>query len=204
MFRGFWAKTGNSTESTRRRLSEVAYQLSWRCDNCGFNECCIVRAVEKESVALLNLSRGEQKALSQHGILRLEDLARLKAVPKPDDQRPYNFKEIPASDLQKVQALSADPVIGSKLDKLIQRAQFMLYGLDPTARLQTVRAMPWLTGTGTERCQRTAPNWAWTRRFRFRPDGMIRVYFHVEWDYMQDIVSMISARSAARGSGANQ
>ena len=28
----------------------------------------------------------------------------------------------------------------------------------------------------------------------FRPDGMIRVYFHIEWDYMLDILSMISAR----------
>ena len=55
------------------------------------------------------------------------NLASLKVVPDSDDQRPYNFKEIPALDPQKVQLLSADPVIGAKLDKIIQRAQFMLY-----------------------------------------------------------------------------
>ncbi|MGA2387003.1 MAG: AAA domain-containing protein [Candidatus Bathyarchaeia archaeon] len=176
-------------------LPEVPYQLSWRCDNCGFNECCIVRAVEKESVALLNLSRGEQKALSQHGIFRLDDLACLKPVPKVDDQRPYNFKEIPALNPKKVQALSADPVVGAKLDKLIQRAQFMLYGIRPSSPYaNTVKWMPWLTGTGYGTLPEDSPQLGADTALSFRPDGMIRVYFHIEWDYMQDIVSMISAR----------
>ena len=176
-------------------LSEVEYQLSWRCDNCGFNECCVVRAVEKESVALLNLTRGEQKALRQQGILRLEDLAKLKAVPKPDDQRPYNFKEIPALDPKKVQLLSADPVIGGKLDKLIQRAQFMLYGIRPNSPyVNKVRAMPWLTGTGYGTLPEDSPQDGADTALSFRPDGMIRVYFHVEWDYLLNIISMISAR----------
>ena len=176
-------------------LSQVPYQLSWHCDNCGFNECCIVRAVENESVALLNLSRGEQKALSQHGIFRLDDLASLKPVLKVDDQRPYNFKEIPALNLKKVQSLSADPVIGSKLDKLIQRAQFMLYGIRPNSPYSNkVRTMPWLTGTGYGTLPEDSPQLGADTALSFRPDGMIRVYFHIEWDYMQDIVSMTSAR----------
>ncbi|MGA3060497.1 MAG: AAA domain-containing protein [Candidatus Bathyarchaeia archaeon] len=176
-------------------LSEVAYQISWRCDNCGFNECCIARAIERESVALLNLSRGEQKALKCYGILRLEDLAKLKVVPNLDDQRPYNFKEIPALDLQKVQLLSADPVIGAKLDKLIQRAQFMLYGIRPDSPFANkVRMMPWLTATGYGNLPEDSPQLGADTALSFRPDGMIRVYFHIEWDYMLDILSMISAR----------
>jgi len=176
-------------------LSEVPYQLSWRCDNCGFNECCVVRAIEKESVALLNLTRGEQKALKQHGILRLEDLAKLKVVPKLDDQRPYNFKEIAVLDPEKVQPLSADPVIGAKLDRLIQRAQFMLYGIRPNSPyVNKVRAMPWLTGTGFGTLPEDSPQNGADTSLSFRPDGMIRVYLHVEWDFLQNIISMISAR----------
>ena len=176
-------------------LSEVPYQLSWRCDNCGFNECCIVRAIETESVALLNLTRGEQKALRQQGISRLEDLAKLKVVPKPDDLRPYNFKEIPALDTQKVQVLSSDPVIGAKLDRLIQRSQFMLYGIRPSSPYTNkIKAMPWLTGTGYGTLPEDSPVLGEDSALSFRPDGMIRVYFHIEWDYMLDIVSMISAR----------
>ncbi len=173
----------------------MEYQLSWRCDNCGYNECCVVCSVESESVALLNLTRGEQKALSQQGILRLEDLARLKAVPKPEDLRPYNFGEIPALDQQKVQLLSSDPVIGGKLDKLIQRAQFMLSTIRPNSPFANkVRWMPWLTGTGYGTLPEDSPQEGVDTALSFRPDGMVRVYFHIQWDYLLNIISMISAR----------
>jgi len=176
-------------------LAEVPFQLSWQCDNCGYNECCVVRAIENESVALLNLSRGEQKALKQQGIQHLEDLAKLKAVPKPEDQRPYNFKETAALDPEKVQLLSADPVIGAKLDRLIQRAQFMLYGIRPSSpQVNKVKAMPWLTGTGYGTLPEDSPQNGVDTALSFRPDGMIRVYLHVEWDFLQNIISMISGR----------
>ncbi len=176
-------------------LKEVEYQLSWRCDNCGYNECCVICAVENESVALLNLTRGEQKALSQQGIYQLEDLARLKAVPKPDDLRPYNFKEIPAIDKKIVQLLSSDPVIGGKLDRLIQRAQFMLYTVRPNSPFSNqVRYMPWLTGSGYGTLPEDSPQEGEDTAISFRPEGMIRVYFHIQWDYLLNIISMISAR----------
>jgi CRISPR/Cas system-associated exonuclease Cas4 (RecB family) len=176
-------------------LSDVEYQLSWRCDNCGYNECCIVRAVENESVALLNLTRGEQKALSQHGIYHLEDLAKLKTVPRLDDLKPYNFKEITAIDPKKVQALSSDPVIGGKLDRLIQRAQFMLSTIRPASPYgNRIRLMPWLAGTGYGNLPEDSPQEGADSALSFKPDGMIRVYFHIQWDYLLNIISIISAR----------
>ena len=179
----------------KKSLSDVEYQLSWRCDNCGYNECCFVRAVEKESVALLNLTRGEQKALRQHGILKLEDLAKLKAVPRQEEQKPYNFKEIRAIDNQKVQSLSADPIIGAKVDRLIQRAQFMLFGIRPTSpHANRVRAMPWLTGSGYGTLPEDSPVEGADTTLLFKPGGMIRVYFHIQWDYLVNIISMITAR----------
>ncbi|HTY76145.1 MAG TPA: AAA domain-containing protein [Candidatus Nanoarchaeia archaeon] len=178
-----------------RTLAQVDYHLSWRCDNCGFNECCVVRAVESESIALLNLTRGEQKALRQHGIHRLEDLAKLKAVPKPDELRPYNFNEVAALEPQKVQLLTADPVIGAKLDRLIQRAQYMLLGIRPTSQhTNKVRNMPWLSGTGYGTLPEDSPQDGADTGLLFKPDGMIRIYFHVQWDYLLNIISMISAR----------
>jgi hypothetical protein len=179
----------------KRALEDVEYQLSWRCDNCGYNECCVVCSVESESVALLNLTRGEQNALSQLGILRLEDLARLKAVLKPDELRPYNFGEIPVLDQKKVQLLSSDPVIGGKLDKLIQRAQFMLCAIRPnSSSANKVRWMPWLTGTGYGTLPEDSPQEGFDTALSFRTDGMVRVYFHIQWDYLLNIISMISAR----------
>ncbi len=188
-------KEGELHRISQTPLADVEYQLCWRCDNCGFNENCIVQAVEKESIALLNLSRGEQNALKQYGIKQLEDLARLKYVPDASAQRPYSFKEILARNPEKVKELSTDIVLGPKIDRLIQRAQFMLSKIRLNSPfVNKSRYMPWLTGTGYGGLPEDGPQEGFDTALLFRPDGMIRVYFHVEWDYMLDIVSMISAR----------
>ncbi len=188
-------RTGELYRIHQTPLSKVEYQLCWRCDNCGFNECCIVRAVEQESIALLNLSRGEQNALKRHGLLKLEDLARLKFIPQPSDLRPFNFSEIRSRDVSKVQQLSTDSVIGVKLDRIIQRAQFMLFGIRPNSLfVNKTRVMPWLTGAGYGSLPEDSPQNDVDTALSFRPDGMIRIYFHIQWDYMLDILSMISAR----------
>jgi len=189
------SSNGELFQIHKKDLMEVSYHLSNRCDNCGYNECCIVRAVENESVALLNLTRGEQKALAQHRIFQLEDLARLKVVPRPDDLRPNNFKETKALEPEKAQELSADPVIGAKVDKLIQRAQYMLSGIRPNStHTNRTRWMPWLTGSGYGTLPEDSPLEGEDTGLLFRPNGMIRVYFHVQWDYLMNIISMITAR----------
>ena len=189
------AKNGELNRIHQTPLSKVEYQLCRRCDNCGFNECCIVCAVEDESIALLNLSRGEQKAIRHHGVERLEDLARLKIVMDANDLRPYTFKDIPARDTEKVHSLATDPVVGAKLDWLIQRAQYMLGGIRPSSPFASKsRWMPWLTGTGYGGLPEDSPSAGAASALLFSPDGMIRVYLFVEWDYMLDVISMISAR----------
>jgi hypothetical protein len=189
------AENGELNRIHKTSLEKVEFQLSWRCDNCGFNECCIVCAVENESIALLNLSRGEQKALGHHGIAKLEDLAKLKPVFDPYSLRPYDFKNLPAKDPQKVQELSTDPVVGPKLDWLIERAQYMISGIRPgSPNASKSRWMPWLTGTGYGSLPEDNPSTGADTSLMFSPDGMIRVYLFVEWDYMLDIVSLISAR----------
>ena len=176
-------------------LERVEYQLCWRCDNCGFNECCVVCAVENESIALLNLTRGEQKALGHHGIAQLEDLANLKVLYDTSDLRPYDFKTIRARNTEKVQELSTDPVVGAKLDWLVERAQYMLGGIRPNSPYASKsRWMPWLTGTGYGSLPEDSPIVGADSALLYNTDGMIRIYFFVEWDYMLDVVSMISAR----------
>lgn len=189
------AKDGELNRIHQTPLEEVEFQLCWRCDNCGFNECCIVCSVENESIALLNLSRGEQKALGQHGIKHLEDLAKLKVVFDKLDLRPYDFKTIPSNHPQKVHELSTDPIIGAKLDWLIERAQYMLGGIRPSSpHASKNRWMPWLTGTGYGSLPEDSPVAGADSALLYRPDGLIRVYLFVEWDYMLDVISMISAR----------
>ncbi len=189
------ADEGELNRIRRTPLEKVEYQLCWRCDNCGFNECCIVCAVENESIALLNLTRGEQKALGHHGIEQLEDLAKLKVVVDASDLHPYDFKTIRARDPEKVQELSSDPIVGGKLDWLVERAQYMLSGIRPNSpNASKNRWMPWLTGTGYGSLPEDSPSAGADSALMCNTDGMIRVYLFVEWDYMLDIVSMISAK----------
>ncbi|MCW3983385.1 MAG: AAA domain-containing protein [Candidatus Bathyarchaeota archaeon] len=189
------SKNGELNRIHETPIEKVEYQLCWRCDNCGFNECCIVCAVENESIALLNLSRGEQKALRNHGITKLEDLARLKPVIDTANLKPYDFKTIPPKDAKKVHELSTDPIIGAKLDWLIQRAQYMLGGIRPNSpHASKSRWMPWLTGTGYGGLPEDSPSAGIDSPLLYSPDGMIRIYLFVEWDYMLDVVSMLSAK----------
>ena len=189
------AKNGELNRIHQTPLEKVDYQLCWRCDNCGFNECCIVCAVENESIALLNLSRGEQKALWHHGIERLDDLAKLKAVIDTANLRPYDYKIIPPKDPEKVHELSTDPIIGAKLDWLIERAQYMLGGIRPNnPNASKTRWMPWLTGTGYGGLPEDSPIAGADSALLYNPDGMIRIYLFIEWDYMLDAISMISAK----------
>ncbi len=189
------AKDGELNRIHETPIEKVEYQLCWRCDNCGFNECCIVCAVETESISLLNLSRGEQKALGHHGVAHLEDLAKLKAVVDTANLRPYDFKVIPAKDPDKVHELSTDPIIGAKLDWLVERAQYMLGGIRPgSPHASRSRWMPWLTGTGYGSLPEDSPSAGADVALQYNPDGMIRVYLFVEWDYMLDVISLLSAK----------
>jgi hypothetical protein len=189
------AENGELNRIHKTPLPEVEYQLCSRCDNCGFNEYCIVCSVENESIALLNLSRGEQRALGHYGVKRLEDLAKLKVVMESSNLRPYDFTSIPAKDTEKVHLLATDRVVGAKLDWLVQRAQYMLGGIRPNSPFASKsKWMPWLTGTGYGGLPEDAPSNGMDSALLFSPDSMVRVYLFVERDYMLDVISMISAR----------
>ena len=189
------AKNGELNRIHNTQLENVEFQLCWRCENCGFNECCIVCAVENETIALLNLSRGEQKALGHYGIKYLEDLAKLKFPSESSNSRPFDFKDISARDPAKVHEISTDPVVGAKLDWLIERAQYMLGGIRPSSMFAGKnRWMPWLSGTGYGSLPEDSPVAGTDTALMSRPESMIRVYLFVEWDYMLDVVSLISAR----------
>ena len=189
------ARNGELNRIHNTQLEDVEFQLCWRCENCGFNECCIVCAIENESIALLNLSRGEQKALGHYGIVRLEDLAKLKFTADSVNLNPYNFKNIPTRDASKTHMISADPIIGGKLDWLVERAQYMLSGIRPKSQFASKnRWMPWLSRTGYGNLPEDNPIEGADTTLLSRPNGMIRIYLFIEWDYMLDVVSLISAR----------
>lgn len=200
------AEKGELNRIRHTPLDEIVYQLCWSCDNCGYNECCIIEAIEKENIALLNLSRGEQNALLNHGLKSLEDLAKIKYVVDTVDLRPYLYKTLPARDIAKANELATDPIIGSKIDWLVQRAQYMLGGIRPGSPYASrSRWMPWLIGSGYGTLPEDSPVAGLDSALLYSPDGMIRVYLFIEWDYMLDVISIVSAKvSCTKYKGTSQ
>lgn len=189
------ANKGELNRIHKTALDMVEYQLSGRCENCGFNECCIVNAVEKESITLLNLTRGEQHALRKYGIEKIEDLAKLKVLLDTVRLYPYDFKAIPAKDPKKAQELSTDPVIGGKVDWLVERAQYMLGGIRPSSPYASkIKYMPWLIGTGYGTIPDDKPSNNIDSPLLHRVNGLIRIYIFIQWDYMLDVISIVSAK----------
>ncbi len=71
----------------------------------------------------------------------------------------------------------------------------MLFGIKPTSPfVNKTGKMPWLTGTGYGNLPEDSAQSGTNSSLSCKPDGMIRVYLHVQWDYMLDIVCMASAR----------
>ena len=71
----------------------------------------------------------------------------------------------------------------------------MLGGIRPSSpNASKIRWMPWLTGTGYGSLPEDSPSAGIDSALLYNPDGMIRIYLFVEWDYMLDVVSMLSAK----------
>jgi len=188
------AKDGKLDTIVQKDVDDVKYQLNAKCNNCIFNESCFTRAIEGLSTALLGLSIGEQRALEKHEVDSIEQLARLKYPPE-DSPMPWKYENLEpnADEEELVGDLVNEPAIGGKLDQIIQRAQSMLGEIQPGhefARSEPFAPFYMGAGNGTLPDD-DPPDWD---SINYESGEMIRVYLHVEWDYMRDRLVMLSAR----------
>jgi hypothetical protein len=192
------SKNGELNRIRDKPVEQIEHQICWRCDNCGYNVNCISCAIENQSTSLLNLSRGEQSALKSHEIFSLSDLARLRLPANNYNIKPNESKTAPARDAQcsrKIHELSTDPIIGAKINWLIERSQYMLGTIHPESQFANkTRWMPWFSGSGygslpDDNSENQIENGLFSK-----PNSLIRVYFFVEWDYLLEVISIISAR----------
>jgi len=174
-------------------VDDVKYQLNAKCNNCIFNESCFTRAVEERKSALLGLSIGEQRALEKHGVETLNQIARLKKP--PENPVPWEYENLePRDETQElVDKLVNEPAIGGKLDQIIQRAQAMLSEVEDDPEFGRKEPFaPAYVGAGNGTLPDDDPHPALD--VDYESGEMIRVYLHVEWDYMRDRLAMLSAR----------
>lgn len=175
-------------------VDDVRYQLNAKCNNCIFNESCFTRAIEGQKTALLGLSIGEQRALENHGVETIEQVARLKYPPE-NSPKPFIYDNLePNVDEEDlVNELANEPAVGGKLDQIIQRAQAMLGEIQPGHEF--ARDEPFATfymGAGNGTLPDDDPHEALD--VDYETGEMIRVYLHIEWDYMRDRLVMLSGR----------
>jgi len=187
------AEDGKISRILEQDVEDVKYQLNAKCNNCIFNESCFTRAVEEKKTALLGLSIGEQRALERHGVETIDEVARLKEPPENPVPWEYENLEPREETRELVNELLNEPAIGRKLDKIIQRAQAMLGEVerDPEFGREEPYAPAYIgAGNGTLPDD-DPPDWD---SIAYESGQMIRVYLHVEWDYMRDRLAMLSAR----------
>lgn len=181
------------------RLDEIAsqdnvrYRLSGKCNYCLYNESCFKEATNSLNLALLGLTEGEQQVLESHGITTVGELASLKR--KPEDPLPWEFRELNSVDDAKVKALLNEPIIGDKLDEIVQRAQGLLGRLKPDH--EHAADEPWirpLLGSGNGTLPKDNLHSNEENDVSYSSGSLIRCYIHIRPDYMRNTIGLISAR----------
>lgn len=168
------------------------YRLSGKCNYCLFNQNCFSHAVRNRGLALLGLTEGEQQVLKEHGITKVEELAALKNA--PEDPRPYVYENLEVVEEEAVKSLLNEPIVGDKLDDLVQQAQSMLEKLNPSMDDREIEGMVPLQGSGQGALPATNPSPRTREHMDYDPDGLIRVYMYVREDFMRDSIALVGAR----------
>lgn len=171
---------------------DVNYQLGAKCNGCEYREVCYSNSIEDASLALLGLSRGEQKKFEEHGITTLHSLAELAYT--ESDPKPYEYKEINSTDDTKYKQLLDEPGIGERLPRYIQKAQAMLSQITDNSMFSSDgKEAEWLLGAGDGSLPDDEYSPQNGAELPYENRSMIRTYIHVQRDHRRDRVTMASA-----------
>lgn len=113
----------------------------------------------------------------------------------PENPVPWEYENLEPREEERdlVNKLVNEPAIGGKLDKIIQRAQSMLGEVteDSDFARDEPFAMSYVGAGRSTLPNDDPPNW---NSINYGSGELIRIYLHVEWDYMRDRLAMLSAR----------
>lgn len=159
----------------------IPFCLSFKCDQCLYNEFCMKWSAEQEDLSLLPFMSGTDKeVLRRAGVTTIRSLATLKE-PAPDSPTASKGDLVPAAGREgEVRRLAAVWPVGPRLDELVHRAR----AFRRFARKDDIAALPFIPGRGTG----TLP--------AVRPDAnanLVWVYVEAQHDYLNDRVYMLAA-----------
>jgi hypothetical protein len=172
--------------SVARRVAATPFEsipfcLSFKCDQCLYNEFCMKWSAEQEDLSLLPFMNGTDKeVLRKAGITTIKSLATLKE-PAPESPTTAKGDLVPAPGREaEVRRLAAIWPVGPRLDELVHRAR----AFRRFARRDDIAAFPFIPGRGNS----TLP--------AVRPDAnpnLVWVYVEAQHDYLNDRVYMLAA-----------
>ena len=145
--------------STARRVAatpfeDVPYALSFKCDDCLYNEFCMKWSVETEDLSLLPYATGTDKdALRRAGVTTIQSLATLKDFAPADSANPTDLVPAPGREAQ-VRQIAAAWSVGHRLDELVHRAK----SFRRAVRGDGTRALAYIPGKGNSTLPVSTPD----------------------------------------------
>lgn len=196
-------KNGVLDSIYNKNYNETRFQLNDKCATCEYNEACYTMAIEEAGLELLNINRGTQRKLEQHGVNDLNDLAKL-AEPVSEyanpvkDTKPRSTKE----NRDTYQELSSITGIGEQLPELIQQAQSLLQNINPdNDNVNQTNNAPAITNKGYGSLPNDEvifDNKGYNEEYL--EGSMIRIYVNVQFDHIRDVIAGIGFTACATGS----
>jgi hypothetical protein len=171
-------------DSTARRVAatpfgEVPYALSFKCDDCLYNEFCMKWSAEANDLSLLPYATAADKeALRRAGVATVRSLATLKDfAPAQEGQSPTELVPAPGREAQ-VKQIAATWSVGHRLDELVHRARSFCRSVlkDGT------RALTYIPGKGHSTLPASRPD--------LNPN-LVWVYLDAQSDYLEGRVYLL-------------
>lgn len=195
---GLLARVFEQDELPAHELNKVARESQ-------FGEYLVIKAIEERDIRLLGLSLTEQQEYRGHGLDTLEDVAELIEAPEPPYEdgdrlpKPYHdLPEITPGHEDTVHDLNGDHRVGERVQLTAQRAQAMLGRLNPdhphahpAIKTGEHKMKVWLQGSGRANLPEDDP--PYPAVFNIPRGSLIRVYFDVQTDPLNERVLMLSA-----------
>jgi broad-specificity NMP kinase len=187
---------GPMHEALSEEPGEAPHQFGTHCHDCPNNEACFTHAIETLDLRLLELTRGEQEVFESHGIETLSDLAKMAEPIRDAKPYEYEYPEIYDEYEDLVADISAVHSVGERLPLLAQKAQSLLGELKPDEDSAHDKPWaPWIVGSGQGALPEDDPHPSTNIEPCTENRGaLIRVYLNVQWDYLQDKLSVVAGR----------
>jgi CRISPR/Cas system-associated exonuclease Cas4 (RecB family) len=173
-------------------FEDVEYQLDTICQSCEYRNICYADSYDRADIALLGISRGQQKALREQGIETIHDLADITPEQNKD---PTSFEQKDVKSVHKETVSNLPTEIQLQISELSQHAKEFLPFIDPDNSNASgdTYYMSTKTGAGRTNLPDDDPPPHLTDKLSYTPQKLIKVYMNVQKDYVTDRTVLLSA-----------